>query len=105
MDVKLKAVDRGCKLRVLAALCLAGALSACPTRPPAPPAAVRSPAVLPPSAPRIGRPYDIVAQQSLLTVLVYRGGALASAGHNHVIATHTLNGTVYVPSEPLASTF
>ena len=90
---------------MLAVICLTGALSACPTRPPAPPAAVRSPAAPLPSVPRIGRPYDIVAEQSLLTLIVYRGGALASAGHNHVIASHTLNGTVYVPAEPLASTF
>jgi polyisoprenoid-binding protein YceI len=30
---------------------------------------------------------------------VFRGGTLASAGHNHVIASHSLNGTIYVPEE------
>jgi polyisoprenoid-binding protein YceI len=30
---------------------------------------------------------------------VYRGGALASAGHNHVIASHALAGTIYVPDD------
>jgi hypothetical protein len=39
----------------------------------------------------------------LLTLRVYRGGALAKAGHNHVIASHTLTGTLYVP-EDLAHT-
>ncbi|MGB6605758.1 MAG: YceI family protein, partial [Steroidobacteraceae bacterium] len=53
----------------------------------------------------LGRPYDIVAERSLLTVRVYRGGALASAGHNHVIASHTLSGTIYVPTDLLRSSF
>jgi len=66
---------------------------------------VLAPAPPPPGIPRVGRPYDIVAEQSLLTILVYRGGALASAGHNHVIASHALGGTVYVPAEAGASTF
>jgi polyisoprenoid-binding protein YceI len=34
-------------------------------------------------------------------VRVYRGGTLASAGHNHVVASHTLGGTVYVPDDVL----
>jgi hypothetical protein len=41
----------------------------------------------------------------LLTVLVYRGGALASAGHNHVIASHDLSGAIYIPSAVLQSSF
>jgi len=40
-----------------------------------------------------------VAAESLLTVRVYRAGALARAGHNHVIASHELAGTVYVSPE------
>jgi hypothetical protein len=52
-----------------------------------------------------GRPYDIVSSESLLTILVFRGGALAKAGHNHVIASHTLNGTFYVPVDLARSTF
>jgi hypothetical protein len=105
MGLKLKAVDRGCKLRLSAVLFLAGALSACPTRPPVPPAPLRAPATVAPAAPRIGRPYEVDAQQSLLTVLVYRGGALSSAGHNHVIASHTLAGTAYLPAELAATSF
>lgn len=105
MGVKLKAVDRGCKLPLWGVLFLAGALGGCPTRPPAPPAPVHAPEAAPPAAPRIGRPYDLDAEHSLLTVLVYRGGALASAGHNHVIASHALSGTVYLPAELAAASF
>ena len=39
---------------------------------------------------------------SLLTIRVYRGGALAAAGHNHVIASHALTGIVEF-AEPLAA--
>jgi YceI-like protein len=105
MGVKLKAVDRGCKLRLWAVLFLAGTLGGCPTRPPAPPAPLRAPEAAPPAAPRVGRPYDVEAEQSLLTVLVYRAGALASAGHNHVIASHTLGGSVYLPADLGAASF
>jgi hypothetical protein len=40
-----------------------------------------------------------VPQESLLTILVFRAGTLASAGHNHLIASHSLSGTIYVPPE------
>lgn len=30
---------------------------------------------------------------------MYRGGALARAGHNHVIASHDLTGTAHIPEE------
>jgi hypothetical protein len=92
-------------MRVLAVLCLAGTLTACPTRPPVPPAPVRAPQAPPAAVPRTGTPYDVVGEQSLLTVLVYRGGTLASAGHNHVIASHALNGTIYLPADTLGASF
>jgi hypothetical protein len=41
----------------------------------------------------------------LLTIQAFRGGALAKAGHNHVIASHTLAGTLYVPADPGRATF
>ena len=47
----------------------------------------------------------MVADQSLLTVLVFRGGALAKAGHNHVIASHSLGGTAWVPADPSRASF
>ena len=40
------------------------------------------------------RVLDIVAQESLLTITVRRGGALARLGHDHVIASRTLQGVV-----------
>ena len=36
---------------------------------------------------------------------VYRGGTLAAAGHNHVIAAHTLAGTCYLPEDALRASF
>ncbi len=54
---------------------------------------------------REGRPYDVAAQESLLTILVFRGGPLAKAGHNHVIASHALHGTFYVPADVARATF
>src|ERR1700752_600182 len=100
MTLKLKEVSSGCKARGLGALFLTFLLTACPTRPPPPPAQVRA-VPPPPVAPHVGRPYDIVAADSLLTVRVYRGGTLASAGHNHLIASHTLVGTLYLPDDVL----
>jgi YceI-like protein len=94
-------VSGPCKLLLPGALLLA-TLAGCPLRPPA----VTPPAVAPPpaaqaggAAPLQGEPYDIDGPASLLTILVYRGGALASVGHNHVIASHQLGGSVYVPAD------
>ena len=53
----------------------------------------------------MGRPYDIASSDSLLTLRVFRGGPLAKAGHNHVIASHTLRGTFYVPADLARTTF
>ena len=36
---------------------------------------------------------------------VYRGGPLAKAGHNHVIASHALRGSLYVPVDLAQSSF
>jgi len=47
----------------------------------------------------------VVAAESTLSILVYRGGPLAMAGHNHVIASHDLVGTLYIPPDPLRATF
>jgi polyisoprenoid-binding protein YceI len=105
MELKLKAMSRGCKVRSLCVLILAGALAGCPTRPAPPPAEVRATPPAQPLAPHAGKPYDIAPAESLLTVLVYRAGALAAAGHNHVIATHTLAGTIYLPGEVRAASF
>lgn len=94
-------VMKRCLLRPLLAACLALLLSGCPVRPPVP--------ATPPSAPTPaalqGTRYEIDAAASLLTVRVYRGGTLASVGHNHVIASHELGGALYVPADPLHASF
>ena len=41
----------------------------------------------------------------MLQILVYRGGAMARLGHNHVIASHHLSGVVYLTDDPLATRF
>jgi len=105
MTFKLKEVSSGCKVRLAGALFLACTLSACPTRPPPAPAVVPAVPVAPALAPHRGRPYDIVAGRSLLIVRVFRAGTLAAAGHNHVIASHTLSGTVYVPDDLPGASF
>jgi hypothetical protein len=102
MTPKLMRVSASCKLRLPGAVLLALVLSGCPLRPlpTAPPqVAAETP------APHEGVPYDIVADESLLTIRVYRGGTLASAGHNHLIALHALTGTVYVPADVLRTSF
>jgi polyisoprenoid-binding protein YceI len=91
----------GWKLPTLALLMLA--LAGCPLPRHAPPPA---PAALPETPlPHLGRPFEVQAAQSSLLILVYRGGALASAGHNHVIASHDLSGSFYLPADLTRSSF
>jgi polyisoprenoid-binding protein YceI len=91
------------KLRSAISLLAVAALTGCPVRPPVPatPPATASQG----AAAHLGAPYEIAADQSQLVILVYRGGALASAGHNHLIASHELAGTFYVPEDPLQASF
>ena len=92
----------------LALICLSG----CPTRPQGPeaPSAAKVGVVpQPPGSPQPlrheGRPFDVASQVSLLKILAYRGGTLAKVGHNHVIASHNVSGTFYVPDDISRSTF
>lgn len=85
-------------------MALGAIVAGCALRPPPEPAAPTA-AVPQTPAPHVGTPYDVAPQESLLTILVYRGGTLASAGHNHVIASHDLAGTIYVPADPLQTSF
>jgi polyisoprenoid-binding protein YceI len=101
-------VSASCKLRALGVALLALAVAGCPLPPrvPAPPPAAPPPAAPPAApAPHEGVPYAIVAQESLLTIRAYRGGTLASAGHNHLIACHALSGTIYVPADLMRASF
>src|ERR1700730_18042276 len=92
MTPKLMRVSASCKLRLPGALLLALLLGGCPLRPPP----TAPPQVAPETpAPHEGVPYDIVADESLLIIRVYRAGTLASVGHNHLIPLHGLTGTGY----------
>jgi len=49
--------------------------------------------------------YKIDPDRSRLRVLVYRSGALARLGHDHVILAHGLGGWVANPGKPAAASF
>jgi hypothetical protein len=59
----------------------------------------------PEAIPAGAREYRVVPEESLLQVYVYRGGAMARLGHNHVIASHQLGGQVYVTDDALQTRF
>lgn len=87
------------KFTLIAALC---ALSACtPLPPPASaPVAVAPPATLPQPIPAKAPSPDpgpllrIDSERSLIVATVRRGGILARLGHDHVVASHNVSGTV-----------
>jgi polyisoprenoid-binding protein YceI len=90
---------------VLASVWLLG-LVACQTSPPVmetpqPSQPVTEPAPIPADA----HEYKVVAEESLLQIFVYRGGAMARLGHNHVIASHQLTGSVYLTGDLLQTRF
>lgn len=70
-------------------------LSACAGRPPleTAPSAQESRAAVVDRA--TATEYRVDAEASLLRLLVYRAGALARLGHNHVIASRDLEGTIW----------
>jgi hypothetical protein len=71
-----------------------------------PPPAGQVPVAAPaPGIPAGAHEYKVAAEESLLQILVYRGGAMARLGHNHVIASHHLGGSVYLTDDPLATRF
>ena len=75
-------------------------LSGCQTRPP--PSQTPVPAPVPAAqatAPVGAHDYQVVGEESLLQILVYRGGAMSRLGHNHVIASHHLSGVVSVTDD------
>jgi polyisoprenoid-binding protein YceI len=93
-------------LRVLPLVAIAASLAACP-------AAQRpEPAKPTPTAPERpardytnARVYQVVPEESLVRILVYRGGTLASAGHNHLVASRHVEGKVYLHQEITRSGF
>jgi polyisoprenoid-binding protein YceI len=92
--------------RLLLAGLLLWGLAGCQTSPPpaeAPPPPVTVPAE--PGVPAGAESYKVVSEESLLQILVYRGGAMARLGHNHVIASHHLEGEVFVTQDAVATRF
>lgn len=51
------------------------------------------------------RVYQVVPEESLLRILVYRAGTLASAGHNHLVASRHVEGKVYLHQDAARSGF
>jgi hypothetical protein len=99
---------RSIRLAVLGAILSVGlfaGLSACVTRQVAPPAPGQAPAARLLPSPLIGSPFDVIAAESHLIVRMYRAGALAALGHNHIIACSCLTGTIYLPRDPAHASF
>ena len=94
----------GSRLVVASAVLLG--LAGCQTSPP--PVKIPAPAQVGPEQTAIpvgAQDYKLVAEESLLQILVYRGGAMARLGHNHVIASHQLAGNVYLTADPTQTRF
>jgi len=70
----------------------AAAPASVPVRAPAP--AAKPPAAPAPAPAHAGPLLNIDASHSLIAVTVRRGGILARLGHDHVVASHTVSGTV-----------
>jgi len=97
----------GFPLRIVLAGFVLWGLAGCQTSPPAskvPTTEVPTSAPAEP-APAGAHEYSVIAEESLLQILVYRGGAMARLGHNHVIASHHLSGAVSVTDDPLQTRF
>jgi polyisoprenoid-binding protein YceI len=91
-------------LRVVVAGLVLWGLAACQTSPrptETPPQVPARPSAVPADA----REYHVVGEESLLQILVYRGGAMARLGHNHVIASHHLSGKVFVTGDATQTRF
>ncbi|HEX4268244.1 MAG TPA: hypothetical protein VHY36_10175 [Steroidobacteraceae bacterium] len=94
---------RSSRLAVVGAILFA--LGACVTRQIAPPAPAQAPAARPLPSPPVGSPFDVIPAESRLVVRVYRAGALAALGHNHIVACRCLTGTIYLPRDPARTSF
>jgi hypothetical protein len=83
---------------------MAALLASCQA--PAPKPGPSLPPVAPPAMPAVsGRLFRIVPAESEVRIFVYRTGSLAKLGHNHVITSHDLLGTVTVPDDPTQTQF
>jgi hypothetical protein len=87
------------------AIVLAGVLASCTTAQVAPPAPAQAPVGRSLPSHLLGRRFEVIPAGSRLTVLVYRAGALAMLGHDHVVSCRCLSGMVYLPRDPLRAGF
>ena len=93
-------------LRVMVAGFVLWGLSACQTSPPPAETPAPAPVAAEPTAALVGaHEYQVVGEESLLQILVYRGGAMSRLGHNHVIASHHLAGLVLVADDVTQTRF
>ena len=58
---------------------------------------------VPDDIPADARVYRVDRDNSELRILVFRGGALASLGHNHVISSSAIDGTLWLGADPRAA--
>jgi polyisoprenoid-binding protein YceI len=100
-----RSAGRGFPLGVVVAGLTLWGLTACQTSPPPVEMPVPAPAPTPAAVPAGSHEYQVIAEESLLQILVYRGGAMARLGHNHVIASHHLTGAVNVADDLVQSRF
>ena len=81
-------------------------LPGCQTSPPSAPApTTQGSTPQQPGIPAGTTQYTVAADDSLLQILVYRGGPMARLGHNHVIASHHLAGEVHLAEDVTATRF
>ena len=93
-------------LRIAVVVVIACGLVACPTAQRPEPS---QPAPTVPTRPERdysnARVYQVVPEDSLVRILVYRAGTLASAGHNHLVASRHVEGKVYLHQDVARSGF
>lgn len=88
------------RLTLLLATLLAGCAAAPEAEAPAPATSAPATGTMPPAG---AERYAIVTDRSELRVLVYRAGPMARLGHNHVIRSRSLSGSVWLASPQSAS--
>jgi polyisoprenoid-binding protein YceI len=93
-------------LRVMVAGLVLWGLAACQTSPPRAETPAPTPVPeMPAAAPFGAHEYQVVGEESLLQILVYRGGTMSRLGHNHVITSHLLSGIVFVADDVTQTRF
>jgi polyisoprenoid-binding protein YceI len=106
--VSTRKQGRGFPCRIAGALVtgqLLWGLSGCETTPPPAERGAAPAATQPAAIPADAVEYRVAAEESLLQILVYRGGAMARLGHNHVIASRHLEGEVFLAADATRTRF